>query len=94
MQKRPFLARKSEKTDPELARQGSVGRNARKTKPPMVGRKHTEGRSSGTSGANQYPPRHEIKEIRVLSQRESGIEGPVPKDLIDCEASFLAAVMS
>ena len=32
---------------------------------------------------NSNIPRHEIKEIKVLSQRESGIGGPVPKELVD-----------
>ena len=38
-------------------------------------------------------PCREIKEIRVLSQRESGIGGPVPTDLVDYNTHFLAAVM-
>ena len=46
-----------------------------------------------------YPERtstlqcREIKEISVLSQRESGIGSPVPEDLADCRFYFLAALM-
>ena len=36
---------------------------------------------------------HEIEEIRVLSQEEKGIGGPVPRDSVDCNIHFLAAVM-
>ena len=38
-------------------------------------------------------PCHEIEEIRVLSQGEKGIGGPGPRDSVDCNIHFLAAVM-
>ena len=38
-------------------------------------------------------PCHEIEEIRVLSQEENGICGPVPRDSVDCNIHFLAAVI-
>ena len=38
-------------------------------------------------------PCHEIDEIRALSQEENGIGGPVPRDSVDCNTHFLAAVM-
>ena len=38
-------------------------------------------------------PCHEIEEIRVLSQEESGNGGPVPRDSVDCNIHFLATVM-
>ena len=38
-------------------------------------------------------PCREIKEIKVLSLRESGIAGPVPKDSLHYSIHFLVAVM-
>ena len=38
-------------------------------------------------------PCDEIEKIRALSQRESGFGGPVPRDSVDYDIHFLAAVM-
>ena len=34
-----------------------------------------------------------MRSVRVLSQEENGIGGPVPRDSADCDIHFLAAVM-
>ena len=36
---------------------------------------------------------HEIEEIRSLTQEESGIGGSMPRDSVDCNIYFRAAVM-
>ena len=38
-------------------------------------------------------PYHEIGEIRALSQEENGIGGAVPRDCVNYQTYFLAAVM-
>ena len=41
----------------------------------------------------RFLPCHEIGEKRALSQEESGTGGPVPRDCVNYQTYFLAAVM-